>query len=96
MERVNLRHLKGLPEPVDVATLDVSFISVLKASACALCVCAAALCCSHKPLPAHCAAQVMPAVRAVLRPNARLLVLIKPQFEARRGEVRPAAFVLRL
>ena len=30
MERVNLRHLEGLPEPVDVATLDVSFISVLK------------------------------------------------------------------
>jgi hypothetical protein len=30
MERVNLRHLEGLPEAVDVATLDVSFISVLK------------------------------------------------------------------
>ena len=33
MERVNLRHLEGLPEPVDVATLDLSFISVLKARA---------------------------------------------------------------
>lgn len=32
MERVNLRHLKSLPEPVDIATLDVSFISLLKAS----------------------------------------------------------------
>ena len=31
MERVNLRHLEGLPEAVDIATLDVSFISVLKA-----------------------------------------------------------------
>jgi hypothetical protein len=33
MERVNLRHLAAdaLPEPVDVATLDVSFISLLKA-----------------------------------------------------------------
>ncbi len=31
MERVNLRHLPGLPEPVDIATLDVSFISLLKA-----------------------------------------------------------------
>ena len=33
MERVNLRHLKGLPEQVDLATLDVSFISLLKARA---------------------------------------------------------------
>lgn len=28
MERVNLRHLATLPEPVDVATLDLSFISL--------------------------------------------------------------------
>jgi 23S rRNA (cytidine1920-2'-O)/16S rRNA (cytidine1409-2'-O)-methyltransferase len=30
MERTNLRHLQPLPELVDVATLDLSFISVLK------------------------------------------------------------------
>ena len=30
MERTNLRHLRALPEPVDVATLDLSFISALK------------------------------------------------------------------
>jgi len=61
-ERTNLRHLKpaDLPEQVDVATLDVSFISLLK---------------------------VAPAVRGVLRPGGRLVALIKPQFEARRGEV---------
>ena len=30
MERVNLRYLESLPEPVDLVTLDLSFISVLK------------------------------------------------------------------
>eukprot|EP00850_Spirogloea_muscicola_P004199 SM000018S03564 [mRNA] locus=s18:68416:70835:+ [translate_table: standard] len=29
MERTNLRHLPGLPEPVDIVTLDLSFISIL-------------------------------------------------------------------
>lgn len=29
-ERTNLRHLDQLPEPIDVATIDLSFISVLK------------------------------------------------------------------
>ena len=32
--------------------------------------------------------QVLPAVRGVIRPQAKLVVLIKPQFEALRGEVR--------
>ena len=30
MERTNLRHLESLPEPVDLVTLDLSFISILK------------------------------------------------------------------
>lgn len=60
MERTNLRHLARLPEPVDLATLDLSFISLLL---------------------------VMPAVRAVMKPDAALVTLIKPQFEARRGQV---------
>ncbi len=30
MERTNLRHLESLPEPIDLVTLDLSFISVLK------------------------------------------------------------------
>ena len=80
MERVNLRHLKSLPEQVDIATLDVSFISLLKVSiGLALLRCIPDV--SRSP-------QVLPAVRAVLRPRGRLVVLIKPQFEALRGEVR--------
>ena len=61
-ERVNARALSAadVPEPCDVATVDVSFISVLK---------------------------VLPALRAVLDPRADALVLVKPQFEAGRGQV---------
>jgi predicted rRNA methylase YqxC with S4 and FtsJ domains len=65
MERTNLRYLAlgDLPDQahVDLATLDLSFISVLK---------------------------VLPAVCGVLTPAGSLLVLIKPQFEAGRDEVR--------
>lgn len=60
LERTNLRSLDALPEPVDVATLDLSFISVLK---------------------------VLPAVARLLRPGGTLVVLVKPQFEALRGQV---------
>lgn len=60
MERTNLRHLESLPEQVDVVTLDLSFISVLK---------------------------VMDAVCSVLKDDGHLIVLIKPQFEAEKGQV---------
>lgn len=60
MERTNLRHLDTLPELVDVATLDLSFISLSK---------------------------VAPAVVGLLRENADVVVLVKPQFEAGREEV---------
>lgn len=60
MERTNLRELSALPEKVDLVTLDLSFISVLK---------------------------VMDAVDAILKPNGKLIVLIKPQFEARKEDV---------
>jgi 23S rRNA (cytidine1920-2'-O)/16S rRNA (cytidine1409-2'-O)-methyltransferase len=60
MERTNLRHLESLPELVDLVTLDLSFISVIK---------------------------VMDAVLRVLKPGGKLLVLVKPQFEAPRGSV---------
>jgi 23S rRNA (cytidine1920-2'-O)/16S rRNA (cytidine1409-2'-O)-methyltransferase len=30
MDRVNIRHLRALPEPIDLATIDVSFISLTK------------------------------------------------------------------
>jgi 23S rRNA (cytidine1920-2'-O)/16S rRNA (cytidine1409-2'-O)-methyltransferase len=60
MERTNLRHLETVGEPVDLVTLDLSFISIIK---------------------------VMDAVCRILKPDGRLLVLIKPQFEAPRGSV---------
>lgn len=60
MERVNARYLEPLPEPVDLAVADLSFISLTK---------------------------VLPAVVGSLKPRARLVVLLKPQFEARRNEV---------
>lgn len=59
-ERTNLREVRDLGEQVDLVTLDLSFISVLK---------------------------VMDAVIAVLKPQGKLLVLIKPQFEARKEDV---------
>jgi 23S rRNA (cytidine1920-2'-O)/16S rRNA (cytidine1409-2'-O)-methyltransferase len=61
-ERVNARALSAaeVPEPCGLATVDVSFISVLK---------------------------VLPALRTVLEPDADVLVLVKPQFVAGRGQV---------
>lgn len=59
-ERVNARYLEELPEPVDLVTIDVSFISVRL---------------------------ILPAVRRVLSPGGEVLTLIKPQFEAGRGQV---------
>ncbi len=60
MERVNARYPIPLPEKVDLAAMDLSFISVTK---------------------------VIPSVSKLLKDNGYLLVLIKPQFEARREEV---------
>jgi len=60
MERVNARYPINLPEKVDLATIDVSFISVEK---------------------------VIPSVAQLMKQYGNLLVLIKPQFEARRREV---------
>jgi 23S rRNA (cytidine1920-2'-O)/16S rRNA (cytidine1409-2'-O)-methyltransferase len=60
MERVNARYPFPLPEKVDLATLDLSFISVEK---------------------------VIPSVALLVKEGGYLVVLIKPQFEARRGEV---------
>lgn len=59
-ERTNLRALMSVGELVDIITLDLSFISVLK---------------------------VMDAVVSLLKPNGKLIVLIKPQFEASKAEV---------
>ncbi len=60
MERVNARYPVDLPGKVDMATIDVSFISVEK---------------------------IIPSVVENMKEDGSLLVLIKPQFEARRREV---------
>ena len=59
-EGVNARHEFPLPEPVDMAVADVSFISLRL---------------------------VLPQMAAHLRHGGRMLVLVKPQFEAERGAV---------
>ena len=63
LEHFNARHLQpsDLPGPVDIVTIDVSFISLR---------------------------QILPVVPPVLCPNADVIALVKPQFEAGRGEVR--------
>jgi 23S rRNA (cytidine1920-2'-O)/16S rRNA (cytidine1409-2'-O)-methyltransferase len=62
LEGVNARHLApdGIPGPVDVVTIDVSFISL---------------------------ALVLPRVPPLLQSGADVVALVKPQFEAERGEV---------
>jgi len=60
MERTNARYPIPLPEKIDLATIDLSFISVKK---------------------------VIPSVVKLLKDDGYLIVLIKPQFEAKREEV---------
>lgn len=60
MEQTNLRYLESLPDLVDLVTLDLSFISVLK---------------------------VIDAVSNLMKPHGKLIVLIKPQFEAEKHQV---------
>src|SRR5262245_50319574 len=62
LERINARRLEAsmLAEAPDLATVDVSFISLKL---------------------------VLPAVAAVLRPAGIVIALVKPQFEAGRGQV---------
>jgi len=62
IERTNIRHMpaEAIVEPIDLATIDVSFIS-LKI--------------------------VVPAIVAFLKNGARILALIKPQFEVGKGQV---------
>ncbi len=60
LERTNLRHLDALPELVDLVTLDLSFISILK---------------------------VMPAIKKLIKPDGKIITLIKPQFEATRADI---------
>ena len=68
MDRVNARYPINLPEKVDLATIDVSFISVEK---------------------------IIPSVALLLKDGGYLLVLIKPKFEAKKGEVGKGGVVKR-
>jgi len=63
MDRVNARNLdaNAIPEPLDLAVVDVSFISL---------------------------GLVLGPVVACLRPEGRVVPLVKPQFEAGRGQVK--------
>jgi 23S rRNA (cytidine1920-2'-O)/16S rRNA (cytidine1409-2'-O)-methyltransferase len=76
MERVNARHLAAgaLPEPCDLITVDVSFISLLKVAPALL---------PHLRRPAAAG----PTAGGASGAGGYLLVLIKPQFEAGRGAV---------
>ena len=60
MDRTNARYLESLPEPIRVATIDASFISLRL---------------------------ILPAVLQWLCPDAHIVALIKPQFEAGRERV---------
>lgn len=60
MERVNARYPLSLPEPVDLATIDLSFISLEK---------------------------VVPNVAQLVKPDGRIICLVKPQFEVGRSQV---------
>ena len=62
MERTNVRYLTAeqIPEPVDLAVMDLSFISVRL---------------------------ILPAVHPLLKEDAQVVCLIKPQFEAGRENV---------
>ncbi len=66
MERVNARYPISLPEKIDLATIDLSFISVEK---------------------------VIPSVAKLLKEDGYLVVLLKPQFEAKRNEVGKGGIV---
>ena len=59
-ERTNIRYLESLPEPVDAAVADLSFISLRL---------------------------TLPAIRRLTRTGGAIVALVKPQFEAGRGQV---------
>jgi 23S rRNA (cytidine1920-2'-O)/16S rRNA (cytidine1409-2'-O)-methyltransferase len=67
-EELNARYLQpgDLPETVDLAVCDVSFISVTL---------------------------ILPAVVPLLKPDGEMVILVKPQFEAGRGEVGKGGIV---
>ena len=85
IERTNLRYLPGLPQKVDVVTLDLSFISILKVCLILFILFSDTMICMF--YKHHSCEQVMPAVMNVMNDVATLVTLVKPQFEARRSQV---------
>jgi 23S rRNA (cytidine1920-2'-O)/16S rRNA (cytidine1409-2'-O)-methyltransferase len=67
MEHTNIRYLASLPEPIQCATIDVSFISLRL---------------------------VLPALVPLLTPDAWVVALVKPQFEAGKSEVDRGAGII--
>jgi 23S rRNA (cytidine1920-2'-O)/16S rRNA (cytidine1409-2'-O)-methyltransferase len=68
LERVNARYLEHLPEPVELVTIDVSFISLR---------------------------HLLPVVWGWLKPSGQVVALVKPQFEAGKGQVGKGGVVRR-
>jgi len=68
LERTNVRHLSpdDFSEQMDIATIDLSFISLTK---------------------------ILVPVNALLKPQADIIVLVKPQFEVGKGEVGKGGIV---
>lgn len=65
-EKTNVRYVESLPEFVDLVTLDLSFISILK---------------------------VMSAVSKLIKPDGKIVALIKPQFEAEIEDISKGGIV---
>ncbi len=68
IERVNIRYIERsvIPDPIDLAVIDVSFISLTK---------------------------VLPPVVPFLTPEAKVIALVKPQFEVGKGQVGKGGIV---
>ncbi|HLX56787.1 MAG TPA: TlyA family RNA methyltransferase [Ktedonobacteraceae bacterium] len=67
MEHTNMRHVTTLPEPIQCAVIDVSFISLRL---------------------------ILPPLLPLLAPEAWVVALVKPQFEAGKAEVDRGAGVI--
>jgi 23S rRNA (cytidine1920-2'-O)/16S rRNA (cytidine1409-2'-O)-methyltransferase len=76
MEGVNARYLEGLPEPVDLVTVDVAFISLRQV-----------LPAARRLLVSATKARLKPGLQEKERGSGSIIALFKPQFEAARREV---------
>lgn len=68
MERTNARNVETFPEPIDLVTIDASFISVKI---------------------------LLPVIRKWLHQKSKIIMLIKPQFEAGRKDAAKGSGVIR-